>query len=114
MTTRNVLPAIRVSTNRPVDFTVAHLTFAPGGTTGWHVHPGPVLVVVKSGTITKYAADCSATRFTAGRAFVERGPRDLNMVLNEARTHAETIVTFITRWERRLATTPPHHPDANP
>src|SRR5260221_8275762 len=29
-------------------------TFAPGSTSGWHRHPGAVIVVVKSGTLTTY------------------------------------------------------------
>ena len=87
---------IKVSSKDAVDFAAAHLTFAPGGTTGWHVHPGPVLVIVKSGSVTKYSADdCSAQTYTAGQAFVENGPNDENMVRNEGSVPAETIVTFI-------------------
>jgi quercetin dioxygenase-like cupin family protein len=84
-----------VSSKGPVDFVAAHLTFAPGGTTGWHVHPGPVLVIVKAGTVTKYSADCTVNRYSAGQAFVERGPTDVNMVRNETKKTAETLVTFI-------------------
>ena len=87
--------SIRVSAKGPIDLATAHLTFLPGATTGWHVHPGPVLVIVKSGTVTKYSSDCVAKRYTAGQAFVERGPRDINMVRNEGTTQAETIVTFL-------------------
>src|SRR5262245_9240420 len=31
------------------DLVTQHLTIAPGGNTGWHSHPGPVLVTVKAG-----------------------------------------------------------------
>jgi len=88
---------IKVASKHAVHFTVAHLTFAPGGTTGWHVHPGPVLVIVKAGAVTKYSADdCTAQTYTAGQAFVENGPTDENMVRNNGSVPAETIVTFIT------------------
>src|SRR4026207_474384 len=30
------------------------ITIAPGGTTGWHMHPGPHLIVVTEGTLTYY------------------------------------------------------------
>src|SRR5262245_56376404 len=30
------------------DLVTQHLTIAPGGNTGWHSHPGPVLVTVKT------------------------------------------------------------------
>jgi quercetin dioxygenase-like cupin family protein len=88
---------IKVASTDAASFTVAHLTFAPGGTTGWHVHPGPVLVIVKTGSVTKYSADdCTAQTYTAGQAFVEHGPTDENMVRNNGSVPAETIVTFIT------------------
>jgi quercetin dioxygenase-like cupin family protein len=88
---------IRVSAKGPIDITTAHLTFPPGATTGWHIHPGPVLVIVQSGTVTKYSSDCAATRYSSGQAFVELGPSDINMVRNESSTtEADTIVTFLT------------------
>jgi quercetin dioxygenase-like cupin family protein len=88
---------IKVECTDAAGFTVAHLTFAPGGTTGWHAHPGPVLVIVKTGTVTRYSArDCTAQTYTAGQAFVENGPTDENLVRNDGPVPAETIVTFIT------------------
>jgi quercetin dioxygenase-like cupin family protein len=88
---------VKVESKNAAGFTVAHLTFAPGGTTGWHVHPGPVLVLVRAGAVTKYPADdCTAQTYTAGQAFVEHGPTDENMVRNNGSVPAETIVTFIT------------------
>ena len=88
---------IKVESKDAAGFTVAHLTFAPGGTTGWHVHPGPVLVIVTTGSVTRYSAqDCTAQTYTAGQAFVEKGPSDENMVRNDSSVPAETIVTLIT------------------
>jgi len=88
---------IKVESKDAADFTVARLTFAPGGTTGWHVHPGPVLVIVKTGSVTKYSAqDATAHTYTTGHAFVENGPADENMIRNDGSVPAETIVTFIT------------------
>lgn len=88
---------IKVESKNAADVTVTHLTFAPGGTTGWHVHPGPVLVIVTTGSVTRYAADdCTAQTYTAGQAFVENGPTDENMVRNDGTVPAKTIVTFLT------------------
>ena len=88
---------IKVESKDAAGFTVAHLTFAPGGTTGWHAHPGPVLVIVTTGSVTKYSAqDSVAQTYTAGQAFVENGPADENMVRNDGSVPAETIVTLIT------------------
>ncbi|MBI3690953.1 MAG: cupin domain-containing protein [Mycolicibacterium aromaticivorans] len=41
------------------DFVTRELTIAPGGTTGWHYHPGQVFGVIKQGTLTHYNGDCS-------------------------------------------------------
>jgi len=49
------------------------LTYGPGATSGWHKHPGIVLAVVKSGTVTR-KSKCERTEtFTAGQAFTEVG-----------------------------------------
>jgi quercetin dioxygenase-like cupin family protein len=105
---------IRMRSDGPADFVVEHLIFAPHATTGWHVHPGPVLVIVKSGTLTKYSADCTVNRYSAGQAFVEQGPTDVNMVRNETDAQAETVVTFITPVGAALRDDVPAPPDCNP
>jgi quercetin dioxygenase-like cupin family protein len=40
------------------DYVVADITIAPGGSTGWHTHEGVIYGVMKTGTLTHYAADC--------------------------------------------------------
>jgi quercetin dioxygenase-like cupin family protein len=106
---------IKVASKHAVSFTVEQLTFAPGGTTGWHVHPGPVLVIVKAGAVTKYSADdCTAQTYTAGQAFVENGPTDENMVRNNGSVPAETIVTFITPPGAPIRDDAPPPPGCNP
>lgn len=53
------------------DVAVATLTFAPGGSSGWHHHPGVVAVVVEAGTITFYDEHCNVEVHHAGEAFLE-------------------------------------------
>ena len=66
---------IKVTSKDAVTLTIARLTFAPGGTTGWHVHPGPALVIVTTGALTKYSAgDCTAQTYTAGKPSPSTGP----------------------------------------
>jgi quercetin dioxygenase-like cupin family protein len=105
---------IKVESKNAASVTVAHLTFAPGGTTGWHVHPGPVLVTVISGSVTKFSADCTAQTYTAGQAFVENGPTDENMVRNDGSVQAETIVTFLTPPGAPIREDAPPPPGCNP
>jgi quercetin dioxygenase-like cupin family protein len=52
-----------------------HVTVAPGGTTGWHSHPGAAVILVKSATFNLYRDvdnHCRHNVFVAGSGFVER------------------------------------------
>lgn len=63
-------------TKGQTDVSVVENRVAPGGTFGWHSHPGPSLIVVKAGTITFYRADdptCSPQVYQAGDAFLDPG-----------------------------------------
>ena len=60
----------------PIDVVVRQHTYAPGGSTGWHAHPYPVLVTVKEGTLTFYAygdPTCTPIVVTAGQGYVDDG-----------------------------------------
>lgn len=49
-------------------------TMAPGATSGWHRHPGDIIVLVKSGTLTVYGVDgppCVGKDFPAGTVYFE-------------------------------------------
>ena len=39
------------------DLYVQSNVWAPGGTTGWHTHPGHSLIIVTAGTVTAYDGD---------------------------------------------------------
>ncbi|MFC7098077.1 cupin domain-containing protein [Halobaculum marinum] len=53
---------------------VARVTIAPNGTSGWHVHPGPVLVSVVEGTIDiTIDEDCRTRTFGTGEAYLDTG-----------------------------------------
>lgn len=41
------------------DYVTKQITIAPGGSTGWHWHPGRVLGLIRQGTLTHDMADCS-------------------------------------------------------
>jgi hypothetical protein len=40
-----------------MDLVIRKHTYAAGGTTGWHQHPGPVFITVTKGTVTFYERD---------------------------------------------------------
>ena len=47
------------STNNGNDYIVRQITINPGGSTGWHYHTGETFGIVRAGTLTHYAADCT-------------------------------------------------------
>ena len=84
----------RIDTKGLSDLHVLQNTIAPGGTFGWHSHPGPSLVIVKSGTATFYMADdptCSPHVVQAGSGFVDNG-HDTHVVRNEGSVDLVTVV----------------------
>jgi quercetin dioxygenase-like cupin family protein len=87
-----------VELNSPdnTDIAVANISVAVGGSSGWHYHPGPVLVVVKTGAITFYRGDdpdCAGTRYPAGTAFTEKGGAVGN-ARNEGAVEVTSVATF--------------------
>lgn len=84
----------RVQTHGQTDAYVVDNTFQPGGTTGWHSHPGPSLIFVVSGSISNYMGDdptCTPQVYTAGQGFVDAGGSDVHMLRNDTNTTAETV-----------------------
>ena len=69
-------------------------TFAPGGYSGWHVHPGYLTGTVVSGQVVRYAADCSSQTFAAGQTFYETSAQPFT-VKNEGSVNAVVLVTFV-------------------
>jgi quercetin dioxygenase-like cupin family protein len=86
-----------IKTKGASDLHVLENTIAPGGTFGWHSHPGPSLVIVKSGTATFYLADdptCSPHVVPAGSGFVDSGG-DVHVVRNEGTVDLVTVVASL-------------------
>ena len=45
---------------------IQRLVFAPNSRSGWHHHPGMVLVTVESGAVTLWQSDCSSKTYGPG------------------------------------------------
>ena len=79
------------------DTVVQQILIAPGGQTGWHSHPGPVVVVIKSGTMSFYDGDdptCSVKTYTAGQAFIDHGQGHVHIARNEGAENLELWATY--------------------
>ena len=92
------------------DLYVQQNTWEAGGSTGWHTHPGPSLVVVTEGSVTVYEGDdptCTPHVYTAGSAddsFVDIGGGDVHLVRNETAAEAKAVAIQLipAGAERRL------------
>ena len=76
------------------DFALAKVVIEPGGTTGWHHHPGVALVSVNSGAVTEYDKNCDKSVYKAGEGFVESNG-EVHVVRNRGNANAVLYVTFI-------------------
>ena len=90
---------IDLDADQPIDVATQVVTFQPGGHSGWHTHPGPVLFTVRTGTLTVYEGEdpsCTPTVFHAGTGAVEAGTSThSHMVRNETNSIAEAVVTYL-------------------
>ena len=89
---------VQLKTKSAIDVADQTITIQPGGHTGWHSHPGPALVVIKSGTFTLYDGDdpsCTPHVFDTGSAFVDRGGGHVHIGRNEGTTAVELSVTYL-------------------
>jgi quercetin dioxygenase-like cupin family protein len=100
----------RIDTKGATDVHILENRIVPGGTFGWHSHPGPSIVVVKSGALTLYKGDdptCTPQVVTAGSGFVDDG-NDVHLVRNEGSVDTVVYVTSLVPHgaARRIDVTP--------
>jgi quercetin dioxygenase-like cupin family protein len=82
------------------DLYVQSNVWQPGGSTGWHSHPGHSLIVVTAGTVTAYEGDdpdCKPHVYTQGMGFVDPGAGHVHIVRNEGTVEARTVAVQLIR-----------------
>lgn len=72
--------------------------------TGWHTHPGHSLIIVTSGSITDYMADCipHVYTFVPGQpapTLVDPGSGHLHIIRNEGSVPASTIAVQVVPYD---------------
>ena len=76
------------------DLYVQSNVWQPGGSTGWHSHPGHSLITVTAGTVTDYEAsdpECKPHVYTQGMSFADAGGSHVHNIRNEGSVVAQTI-----------------------
>lgn len=93
---------VKFQTKGATDFRIQRLVFAAGAYSGWHHHPGMIIVAVQSGAVTLTDAECKSVTYGPGlpdgAAFVEGGDAPVQA---SSATGATAYVTYVA-------------PDANP
>jgi hypothetical protein len=88
--------SVKLQTKGATDVRIQRLVFSAGGFSGWHHHPGIILVSVESGSVTLWNADCSSTTYgpglAAGAVFAEGGD---DPVQASSATGATAYVTYV-------------------
>jgi hypothetical protein len=57
---------VKFKTKHATDVRIQKIVFAPAAYSGWHHHPGMVLLTVESGAVTLWNADCSSKTYGPG------------------------------------------------
>jgi uncharacterized cupin superfamily protein len=80
------------------DVYVQSNVWQPGGSTGWHTHPGHSLIIVTAGTVTTYQGDdssCTPHTYGVGQGFVDEGGDHVHIIRNEGAVEARTVAVQV-------------------
>ena len=84
-----------MESKRPIDIVVRTHDYAPGSSTGWHSHPGPVFITVLEGKVTFYESDdptCTPKVVSKGEGYVDTGRGHLGR--NESGAPAKDVTVI--------------------
>jgi quercetin dioxygenase-like cupin family protein len=83
-----------------LDTVIQQILIGPGGTTGWHTHPGPAVVLVTAGELTLYSGEdpsCTPHTYWAGEAFIDPGQGHVHHARNLSAT--EVVEVWVTYFD---------------
>jgi quercetin dioxygenase-like cupin family protein len=87
---------IKFQTKDPTDVATYSVTYDGGGFSGWHTHPGFILVTVQSGSVVR-TVGCSSWTYVAGQSFIESDEQEVGAIANASATEpAVLLATQIT------------------
>jgi quercetin dioxygenase-like cupin family protein len=91
-------PDFKIFSKDATDTVVLTTTINPGGSSGWHSHPGPAFIVVIQGTETVYDGNdptCTPHRYGPGTGFLDPGFGHVHIARNEGTTPVIVVQTYL-------------------
>lgn len=85
---------IKFQTKDATDLQTQTITFTPGSYSGWHHHPGVIMVIVESGEVTVHDENCQTMTYGPKEVFIEGGAAPMQ-VSNEGSTNAVVFATQV-------------------
>lgn len=73
---------IKFQTKGDVDVAMFTVTYDAAGTSGWHTHPGVLLVTVKTGAVLRQVGCAEPVEYNPGDTFVESDEQPAGRVSN--------------------------------
>lgn len=87
---------VKFQTKDPTDVRIQRLVFAAGAYSGWHHHPGIILVSVELGAVTLWDSNCNSETYGPGlpngAVFVEGGDDPVQATSTDGATAYVTYV----------------------
>src|SRR5262245_9793840 len=97
VTVPSIKSAISCDPTTPCDPAFQSTTVPPGGTSGWHTHPGATFVAVAQGEGTLYnvtGSTCTTTKVPAGSGFIQL-PTDVHVMRNEGSSQLVIYTMYV-------------------
>ncbi len=88
---------VKLETKSDTEVWVRQHVYQPGGSTGWHAHPYPVLITVVEGELMFYRYDdptCTPVKVKAGEGYVDDGRGHLGR--NEGAVRAVDVSVILS------------------
>lgn len=87
---------VKFQTKEPTDVLIQKIVTDAGGFSGWHHHPGMVMVSVQSGELTVWDSDCNQTTYGPGlpngSVWIETGDEPVQVTSVAGATSYATFV----------------------
>jgi quercetin dioxygenase-like cupin family protein len=92
--------SVKLQTKGDVEVAFQRIAIAPGGTLGWHSHPGPTVVTVRAGTLSFYHAEACTEEieYATGQSFSNL-PDEIHLARNEGTTEVVLFAVYFVPLE---------------